>query len=77
MSEITTNEKPVYIDPRIFNAHKTDYHNTPLFLGQQNGLFDTINKRHKVFDDLFNRMAAYDWRETEFTFQDCNYQFRQ
>ncbi len=76
MSEITTTDKPVYIDPRIFNVHKTDYHNTPLFLGQQNGLFDTINKRHKVFDDLFNRMAAYDWRETEFTFQDCNYQFR-
>ncbi len=75
MSETTTPPN-VLIDPRIFNANKTDYHDTPLLLGQDNGLFDTINKRHKVFEDLFNRMAVYDWRETEFTFQDCNYQFR-
>ena len=75
MSETTTPAN-VLIDPRIFNANKTDYHDTPLLLGQDNGLFDTINKRHRVFEDLFNRMAVYDWRETEFTFQDCNYQFR-
>lgn len=75
MSETTTPPN-VLIDPRIFNANKTDYRDTPLLLGQDNGLFDTINKRHKVFEDLFNRMAVYDWRETEFTFQDCNYQFR-
>ena len=75
MSETTTPPN-VLIDPRIFNANKTDYHDTPLLLGQDNGLFDTINKRHKVFEDLFNRMAVYDWRETEFTFQDFNYQFR-
>lgn len=75
MSETTTPAN-VLIDPRIFNANKTDYHDTPLLLGQDNGLFDTISKRHRVFEDLFNRMAVYDWRETEFTFQDCNYQFR-
>lgn len=37
----------------------------PLFLGQQLGLHDTINVRHPVLEEIFQKQKALDWSEFE------------
>src|SRR5690606_28091006 len=57
------------INPKVFNAHKTDYENTPLILGEQEaGLFDTVNKRYPDIWALYKKQKAQDWDENEFQY---------
>lgn len=37
----------------------------PLFLGQQLGLHDTINVRHPVLEEIFQKQKSVDWSEFE------------
>lgn len=60
----------------IFNETKTDYENTPLFLGQQAGLLDTINIRHPKIWELYLKMKSLDWDHAEFDFTSCNAEFK-
>lgn len=51
----------------VFNventAHKTgDY---PLFLGQQMGMYDSINKKYPQLFDLYKKQKEQDWSEDE------------
>jgi len=67
--------KPVEIDPSIFNLKKTDYETKSLFLGQQPGLFDTINKTYPQIWENYKTMKSQDWDETEIPFSSCMVEF--
>lgn len=64
------------IDNTIFNLAKQDYTSSPLFLGENPGLFDTVNKQYPVIWNLYKKMKSLDWDENEFTFSDCNREFK-
>lgn len=67
--------KPVDIDPSIFNLKKTDYETKSLFLGQQPGLFDTINKTYPLIWENYKTMKSLDWDENEFNYSSCMAEF--
>ena len=67
--------KEVEIDPSIFNLKKTDYETKSLFLGQQPGLFDTINKTYPQIWENYKTMKSQDWDENEFSFITCMAEF--
>ena len=63
----------------IFNTEKTDYvkaGRVSLFLGQEPGLFDTVNKAYPEIWEIYKNMRSLDWDETEFGFETCNAEFR-
>jgi ribonucleoside-diphosphate reductase beta chain len=64
------------ISPNIFNSQKTDYDIPSLFMGQQLGLLDTINKPYPQLTVLYKKMKSLDWDELEFDFGPCNAQFK-
>lgn len=64
------------LNPNIFNAHKSDYLNTPLFLGDKPGLADTINRPHIKLFNLYKQLKANDWDELEFDFTPCLAEFK-
>ena len=64
------------IPAHILNTTKTDYEDTPLFLGQLPGLFDTINSSHPKLIKLYKKLKAQDWDEQEFDFVSCKQQFK-
>lgn len=64
------------LDSRIFNTEKTDYEKPALFLGQSNGLIDTVNKCYPKIWDLYKFLKSIDWSETEFDFSPCNTEFK-
>ena len=64
------------IDTHIFNHEKTDYENTPLFLGPEPGLHDSINRANPKFHDLYKRLKKMDWDEIEFDFTQCKHEFK-
>ncbi len=63
------------IDPAIFNTEKTDYDNTPLFLGQHPGLHDSINRTDPTIHNLYKKLKNMDWDELEFDFTPCKHEF--
>ena len=63
------------ISPVIFNAGKTDYEKTPIFLGQARGLFDTINRQYPVQTGFYEKLRVMDWTENEFQFGPCKLDF--
>lgn len=64
------------INPAIFNTNKTDYVSPSLFLGEEPGLFDTINKRYPIIWSLYKEMKLLQWDENEFDFGPCNTEFK-
>ena len=74
MSENTENHQ-AGIDPTIFNVNKTDYNNTPLFLGQLPGLHDSINRSDPGIHNLYKKLKNMDWDELEFDFTPCKHEF--
>ncbi len=63
------------VSPAIFNVMKTDYKSPSLFLGQEPGLFDTVNKKYPVIWTLYKTMKSLDWDEIEFDYTPCNAEF--
>jgi ribonucleoside-diphosphate reductase beta chain len=63
------------ISPAIFNVDKTDYKGVSLFLGQEPGLFDTVNRQYPVIWTLYKTMKSLDWDEVEFDYAPCNAEF--
>lgn len=64
---------------KVFNTEKTveQYHNkSPLFLGEDPGLFDTINKHYPKIWSLYKTMKSLDWSEDEFDYTQCNLDFK-
>jgi ribonucleoside-diphosphate reductase beta chain len=64
------------LSPKIFNVNKDNYQNTPIFFGQQNGLFDSINKRYPALWTLYKDLKKNDWEENELSFLSCNVEFK-
>lgn len=64
------------IDSKIFNTEKTDYKAPSLFMGQQLGLLDTINKNYPEIFKLYKKQKSLDWDESEFDFTGCNTEFK-
>lgn len=61
---------------KIFNAEKSDYETQGLFLGQDNGLADTINRKYPEIRKLYKTMKKMDWDENEFDYSPCNVDFK-
>lgn len=66
----------VEISNNVFNLEKTDYHQPKLFMGEQSGLFDTVNKKFPKIWSLYKTMKSLDWDENEFDFTSCNGEFK-
>jgi ribonucleoside-diphosphate reductase beta chain len=65
------------LNQTIFNLGKTDYQGNPsLFLGQEPGLFDTVNRRFPKIWENYKTMKSLDWDELEFDFKNCNLEFK-
>ena len=64
------------IDSKIFNTQKKDYATPSLFLGQEPGLLDTVNKQYPKIFDLYKEMKSLDWDENEFNYTSCNAEFK-
>lgn len=60
----------------IFNADKVNYETTPLFLGEDPGLFDTVNKNYPVIWSKYKTLKKMDWDENEFDYSACNVEFK-
>lgn len=64
---------------KIFNTEKTaeQYKEpSPLFLGEDPGLFDTVNKHYPKIWSLYKQMKSLDWSEDEFDYNQCNLDFK-
>lgn len=64
------------IDSKIFNLDKTDYQKPSLLMGQQSGLFDTVNKIYPKVWSLWKTMRSLDWDPNEFDYSTCNQEFK-
>ena len=51
---------------KIFNTGKTDHTTPQIILGDEPGLFDTINKSHPALWKLYKTLKGQDWDENEF-----------
>lgn len=62
----------------MFNENKTieQYRKTPLFLGAEQGLFDTVHKQYPKIWLLYKEMKSLDWSEDEFDYSQCNVDFK-
>lgn len=62
----------------MFNETKTleQYRKTPLFLGAEPGLFDTIHKQYPKIWSLYKEMKSLDWSEDEFDYSQCSIDFK-
>lgn len=65
------------IDSSIFNTEK-DYevNNGSLFLQQEPGLLDSINRHNPEIFALYKKMKSLDWDENEFPFDTCIAEFQ-
>lgn len=61
---------------KIFNTEKSDYTFPEIILGQDMGLFDTINKFYPEIWKLYKTLKNQDWDENEFDYSTCNVQFK-
>lgn len=66
----------VTLPTNIFNLKKTDYEQPSIFLGQQPGLMDTINKIYPKLWSRYKTLRSLDWDENEFDYSPCNAEFK-
>ena len=66
----------VELPSKIFNLNKTDYEKPEIILGQDDGIFDSINKRYPELWKLYKSQKSLDWDENEFDYTSCNVQFK-
>ncbi len=73
---ILPNLNPRLILPKgVFNEQKTDYEKPLLFLGQEPGLLDSVNKSYPDIWKLYKKLKSMDWDENEFDFIPCLTEF--
>jgi ribonucleoside-diphosphate reductase beta chain len=64
---------------KTFNTEKTPEQyriQSPLFFGEDPGLFDTVNKHYPRIWQLYKEMKSLDWSEDEFDYSQCNLDFK-
>lgn len=64
------------IDASIFNTQKTDYELPSLFLGQEMGLLDSINRNFPDIFEKYKKLKEMDWDENDHPFDSCNTEFK-
>lgn len=65
------------IHSKVFNSLKKDYETSgSLFMGEDPGLFDTVNLKHPRLRTLFRAQKKLDWDENEVPFTSCNAEFK-
>lgn len=70
------NDNQITACPTIFNAERDyDKDNGSLFLQEEPGLFDTINRRYPRIWNLYKKLKQQDWDENEFNYSECLVQF--
>lgn len=60
----------------VFNTNKTDYNLPSLFLGQPNGLMDSVNNHYPKIETLYRKLKSLDWSDQEFNFASCVNDFK-
>jgi ribonucleoside-diphosphate reductase beta chain len=76
MVYVNYNNKEIQmIDNNIFNKENTGK-NISIFLGEQQGLFDTINKPYPKLWKNYKTLKSLDWHENEFDYTSCNADFK-
>ena len=62
----------------VLNTEKSleSYRNSPLFFGEIQGVFDTINKKYPKIWSLYKELKMLDWDEAEVDFTQCNLEFK-
>lgn len=68
-------QQELILNKNIFNTEKNDYSVPSIFLGQEMGLYDSINKHYPKLFDLYKQMKAQTWDENEFSFHSCQAEF--
>lgn len=63
-------------EKNIFNFEKTDYEKPLLFMGEEPGLFDTVNKSYPEIWKIYKHQKSIDWDENEFDYSSCNTEFK-
>lgn len=66
----------IVLPKKIFNTEKTDYEAPQILLGENHGVFDTINKFYPELWKLYKTQKMQDWDENEFDYSSCNVQFK-
>lgn len=64
---------------KTFNVGKTAEQykeKSPLFMGADPGLFDTVNKHYPKIWNIYKKMKSLDWSEDEFDYTQCNIDFK-
>lgn len=64
---------------KVFNTEKTAEQyklKSPLFFGEDHGLFDTVNKHYPKIWSIYKTMKSLDWSEDEFDYTQCNMDFK-
>ncbi len=64
---------------QVFNLNKTAEQYAergPLFMGDEPGLFDTVNKHYPELWKIYKTMKSLDWDENEFNYSICNLEFK-
>lgn len=64
------------IDKKIINLDKDYTNKPPLLLGEDRGLFDTVNKHYPEIWRLYKAMKSLDWDEQEFDYTSCINDFK-
>ena len=64
------------MNDNVFNYAKNDYEKPLLFLGEKQGLFDTINRHYPRIWELYKTQKSLDWDENEFDYSSCNADFK-
>jgi len=64
------------IDEQVFNRKKRDYGSPSVILGENRGLFDTINKPFPELWKLYKTLKSLDWDENEVDYSSCNADFK-
>mgnify|MGYP000939045200 CR=1 FL=1 len=59
----------------ILNLDRDYRKNNYIFLGEPNGLYDTVHCAHPFLKDLFTRAISQNWRSDEFDFTPCLKEF--
>jgi len=64
------------IDDKVFKKDKKEYASTSIFLGEDRGLFDTINKPFPKLWKHYKTLKSLDWDENEISYSSCNLDFK-
>lgn len=63
------------LDSKILNTNNRKG-NQSIFLGEDMGLLDTVNRNYPKIWDIYKEMKSLDWDENEFDFSTCNAEFK-